>query len=168
MCYVLFHSYYKISNIAFFMTHLFTLASLSYTHIRQANSTVGGPDQIISQEQDSFLGICAHFLFNSAKNELFLTLAISLLYPESTLSIQVGYKLNCLNTQKEVTRKQQLSPRGPLVSVYFCILSSHRFWNFSDNLWLLRDFRMPGFAFVGYVRMYKATVTCCFLWYMCT
>lgn len=101
--------------------------SLSYTHIRQANSTVGGPDQIISQEQDSFLGICAHFLFNSAKNELFFTLAISLLHPESTLSMQVGYKLNCLNTQKEVTRKQQLSPRGPLVSVYFCILSSHRF-----------------------------------------
>lgn len=110
-----------------FMTHICTLAHLSYTHIGQANSTVVGPDQIISQEQDSFLGISAHFLFDSAKNEPFLTLAISLPYPESTLSTQVCYQLNCLNTQKEVTRKQQPSPRGPAVSVYFCILSSHRF-----------------------------------------
>lgn len=127
MCYPIHISRSGLSNTAIFMNHLCTLAPLIYTHTGQANSTAGGPDQTISQEQVSFLGICAHFLFDSVKNETFLTLAISLPYPESTLSTQVCYKLNCFNTQKEVTRKQQPSPRGPVVSVLFCILSSHDF-----------------------------------------
>lgn len=65
----------------------------------------GGSVQIMSQEQDSFLGICAHFLFDNAKNEPFLTVAISLSYPETTLSIQACYRLNCFNTRKKAGSK---------------------------------------------------------------
>ncbi len=67
----------------------------------------------MTQEQDSFLGICAHFLFDNTKNEPFLTVAISLSYPETTLSIQACYRLNCFNPPPPHLKGKKGGVRGP-------------------------------------------------------